>query len=81
MPMMRLNPLVAAEQRSLSVSTTASTAVSSVVQRTWARSSGDVINQLEKALGREEVNDARPEMAYRRMLVLIIYFVLGSKTY
>ena len=33
------------------------------------RSSGDVINRLEREMGREDFNDARPEVAYKRMCV------------
>ena len=31
------------------------------------RSSGDVMNRLEREMGREEFNDARPEIAFKRM--------------
>ena len=34
------------------------------------RSSGDVMNRLEKEMGREEFNDAAPEVAFKRMYVV-----------
>ena len=33
------------------------------------RSSGDVMNRLEREMGREEFNDAGPEVAFKRMYV------------
>ena len=38
------------------------------------RSSGDVITRLEREMGREEFNDARPEIAYKRMCVAQLHF-------
>ena len=37
------------------------------------RSSGDVMNRLEREMGREEFNDAAPEVAFKRMYVTIIH--------
>ena len=34
------------------------------------RSSGDVLNRLEREMGREEFNDTRPEIAFKRMYVV-----------
>lgn len=51
-------------------STSASTRILPSIISGAVRSSGDVLNRLEREMGREEFNDTRPEIAFKRMALL-----------